>query len=353
MKRSYIIAGGMLAAVILWLLSGLLWPSRTPAPDSGDKGVPGITRVEVQRFEAEPVIREVVVQGQSVPLREVVVKAEIGGEVTELLAEKGQQVSRSDVLLRLQADDRPEQLEQARALLQQRKLEYQAALSLKQKGLQAERQVAEAMSLLRSAEALLKSAELNLQRLTVRAPFEGMVQARHAELGDFLQPGDPLYTLVALDPLRVRGDVAEGEIAELESGMGASAELSNGVVLNGKVTFVASVADSSTRTFALEMEAPNPGSRQRAGMSATLRIPLGSINAHKVSPALLSLNDAGVLGLKGVDQGGIVRFHPVELLKSERDGVWLGGLPPQVELITVGQDFVREGDRVEKAPAGR
>jgi multidrug efflux system membrane fusion protein len=82
-------------------------------------------------------------------------------------------------------------------------------------------------------------------------------------------------------------------------------------------------------------------------MSATIRIPSDDVDAYKVSPALLSLDDAGVLGIKSVDEEGLVRFHPVEILKSERDGLWLGGLPPALRLITVGQAFVRPGDRVE------
>jgi multidrug efflux system membrane fusion protein len=95
------------------------------------------------------------------------------------------------------------------------------------------------------------------------------------------------------------------------------------------------------------MEASNPFPHQPGGMSATMRVPLASESAHKVSPALLSLSDAGVLGIKSVDQNGTVQFHKVEIIKSERDGLWLGGLPDEIDLISVGQGFVRAGDHVE------
>jgi multidrug efflux system membrane fusion protein len=344
-KRSYLVAAGIVLVVTVWMLTGIFAePSVTPTEDSAAAGP---TRVQVAHFEAQQMLREVVVHGQTQARQEVIVRAEIPGQVAAVIADKGAGVSRGDVLARMAEDERPQQLQQARALVRQRELEYQAAKSLKSKGLQAERQLAEAETLLRTARVQLRSAELNQSRLTIRAPFDGQVQARHAELGDYLQPGDPAYTVVSLDPLVIRGDVAESEIGKLQLGMEAMAELSNGVELAGRINFIAPVANTDTRTYTVEVEAPNPLSRQPGGMSATLRVPLERMAAHKVSPALLSLNDAGVLGLKSIDEAGVVQFHPVEILKSERDGLWLGGLPPDVELITVGQGFVRAGDRVE------
>ncbi|MCW8827849.1 MAG: efflux RND transporter periplasmic adaptor subunit [Gammaproteobacteria bacterium] len=347
MKRSYFIAAGIVVVVTLWMLSGLLVGGGA-TPDRADgKDRPLLTRVEVRAFSAQPMLREIVMQGQTLPRRNATLKAEILGEVAEVLVEKGRTVRRGEVLLRLAANELPQQLEQARALVKQRELEYEASRSLKDKGLQAERQLAEALSLLQVARAQLKSAELNLARVTIRAPFASIVHQRYAELGDYLQPGDPIYSLVVLDPLRVRGDVSENEVGELEVGMEAVAELSNGARLAGTITYIAPLAESSTRTFAVEIEAANPAPSQPGGMSATLRIPLEAVPAHRVSPALLSLNDEGVVGVKSVDEQGVVQFHPAEILKSGREGVWLGGLPEEVEVITVGQGFVREGDRVE------
>ena len=72
--------------------------------------------------------------------------------------------------------------------------------------------------------------------------------------------------------------------------------------------------------------------------------------AHFVTPALLSLADDGAIGLKTVDERNRVRFRPVDIIKDTPDGVWLGGLPAEVRVITVGQDFVSAGQEV--APVG-
>lgn len=347
MKQSYLVATGMLLIVAVWMLSGLFGGEAKAPPEKTVAPSAALTRVQVKRFTAQSMTREVVLQGQSLARHEVTLKTEVPGAVVEVLARKGQSVKRGDILLRIAEDERPQQLAQARALVQQRELEYQAARSLKSKGLQAERQLAEADSLLRAARVQLKSAQLNQERLTLRAPFSGVIQDRLAETGDYLKVGDPAYVLVDLDPLVVRGDVAEGEVGKLSMGMAATARLSNGAQLNGTVTFIAPVANSSTRTFTVEMEAANPAPQQPGGMSATMHIPLANMSAHKISPALLSLNDSGALGLKTVDDSGVVHFYPVDILKSERDGIWLGGLPESIELITVGQGFVRAGEKVE------
>ena len=72
--------------------------------------------------------------------------------------------------------------------------------------------------------------------------------------------------------------------------------------------------------------------------------------AHFVTPALLSLADDGAIGLKTVDERNRVRFRPVDIIKDTPAGVWLGGLPAEVRVITVGQDFVSAGQEV--APVG-
>jgi multidrug efflux system membrane fusion protein len=100
----------------------------------------------------------------------------------------------------------------------------------------------------------------------------------------------------------------------------------------------------------VEVLAPNPDGFA-SGVSASVRIPLGEIRAHFVSPAVLALDAEGELGAKTVKQNNEVAFHRVSIVRSERDGVWVTGLPQRARLITVGQAFVRAGDTVEPVRA--
>ena len=91
----------------------------------------------------------------------------------------------------------------------------------------------------------------------------------------------------------------------------------------------------------------NPGEEVVSGTTAELRIPAEELSAHYISPALLSLNNRDQVGVKSVNDDGVVEFHVVNIVRAGVDGVWVSGLPERVRVITVGQGFVREGDRVE------
>ena len=93
------------------------------------------------------------------------------------------------------------------------------------------------------------------------------------------------------------------------------------------------------------MTLPNPGGTIPEGVTAELRLKLGLIKAHFLSPAALTLNELGELGVKTVmfDQ---VQFHKVQIIDDTQQGVWLIGLPDEVELIVVGQEFVRTNQKV-------
>ena len=79
----------------------------------------------------------------------------------------------------------------------------------------------------------------------------------------------------------------------------------------------------------------------------SLRVLLEEVAAHRVPPSLLTLNDNGEMGVRLVDEGDRVIFQTVSIIEDGPDGVWIAGLPPQIRLITVGQEYVSVGARVE------
>ena len=95
---------------------------------------------------------------------------------------------------------------------------------------------------------------------------------------------------------------------------------------------------------------PNPKGALVSGISAEIHLPLPASAGHWVSPALLALNDQGRLGIKTVNDDGMLEFHSTEILRAEAGGVWVSGLPDPVRVITVGHGFVREGQRVVAVP---
>jgi multidrug efflux system membrane fusion protein len=352
LPRSFLTAAAIAAALLLWMASGWLFPSApeedAAAADGGDRAV----SVQVREQRAEMVTRFLTAQGHSEPDRSVQVRAETGGRVARVLVAKGERVQAGQPLARLDEGDRPARLREARARVRQAETEYEAARNLGKSGYSARAKVEAAEASLESARARLAAIEKELADTTIRAPFAGVLEARAAEEGDFLQPGAEVATVVDLRPLVVAVRVAQQRIGEVAEGAAAEVRFANGRTGRGEVRFVAATADSDTRTFRVEIAVPNPDAAVPAGLSAEVRMPVGKTRAHFVSPALLSLDEQGRLGIKTVGDDERVAFHAVQRVRSEPDGLWVTGLPKRARVITIGQGFVRAGDRVRVVSEG-
>jgi multidrug efflux system membrane fusion protein len=144
--------------------------------------------------------------------------------------------------------------------------------------------------------------------------------------------------------------VSEQDVRYIQIGNSGWAKLVTGERVEGKVRFVAKSSDAATRTFRVELEFPNPNGAIRDGITAEIHIATATVEAHRISPAILSLDDAGEIGVRIVDQTRRVRFVRVKIIGDGPDGVWVTGLPKTVTIITVGQDFVTEGQVVNPVP---
>lgn len=361
MRSSYVIAGLVALAAIGWIASGSL--SQLGLADDGAghvaTGAPGETapeaappQVRVRTQTAEARSAAIVLRGRTEAVRSVRLRAETRGTVKEIMVEKGAQVSAGDVLVQLSQDDRLARLRQAKALLEQRQIEYTAASQLSEKGYRSDTAVAEARAQLEVAKAALAAMEIDIAYTTIRAPFDGVVDDRPAEIGDFLDVGDPVATIVDLDPILVVGQISERDVGHVAVGHAGTARTVTGEVLEGTIRYISAVADETTRTFRVELEVPNPSRRVMQGISTEIRLPLPPQPAHLVSPAILTLADDGTLGVKLVNEAGIVEFHPAQIVADGPEGVWLAGLPHRATFITVGQEFVTAGQRVEAIAEG-
>ncbi len=359
MKGSYLIALVVALAAALWMASPYLIgaPEETESA-SGAAAVPTEPaaktpmRVQVRQSIAETRVNSLVLTGQTEASRQATARAETAARVVAVEAEKGAPVAEGDIIVRLAIDDREALLNEARALLKQRKIEYTAASELSSKGFQTQTRLAEANANLEAAEARLRRIQIDIERTVIRAPFDGVIQTRMVEVGDYLGIGDPIALIVDLDPLIAVAQLSEREIAGVVSGGKGKVRLITGDIVDGRVRYVSSVGSQGTRTFRVELAIDNAENRLAAGLTAEIRLPVMAVEAHNMSPAALTLDDAGIVGVKIVDAANIVRFHPVELVADGTDGIWIGGLPHEAKIITVGQEFVLPGQTVTPVPEG-
>ena len=178
------------------------------------------------------------------------------------------------------------------------------------------------------------------------APFSGYLETLRVEEGDFLNTGAVCAALIDPDPMLIVADIAEKDIAQVQLGSEARAKLISGRYISGEVTFIASSADKNTRTFRVEISVDNKDRTIRDGVSAEIYIKGKEEAAHKISPAILSLNDQGKLGVRTVTADNRVEFKEINILEDTNSGMWVSGLGEEARIITLGQEYVFQGQTV-------
>lgn len=291
----------------------------------------------------------VVLRGRTEATRTVVVRAETAGAVAATPTPEGSFVRTGQILCRLDVDARGASLAQAEAMLRSEELQYQSAQALKERGFRSDTQVLAAKAELDQARAQAEQARIVLDQVNIRAPFSGYFDSREAEVGSYLAPGQACGTLIELSPLLVVGDASEADAARLKVGAAATARLATGGAVTGRVRYVSHEAHPQTRTYRVEVLVPNPGGQIRSGLSAELDVQAGQGSAHLVPVSALVLDSEGRQGVRYVAAGDSVAFAPVRVIQETPEGVWVSGLSGAVNVITVGQSYVSEGQKVRVA----
>ena len=186
---------------------------------------------------------------------------------------------------------------------------------------------------------------VELNRTEVKAPFSGYIE-KIVKPGNFLERGQICATIIQLNPITFVAEVPESDINKVTEGQQVILNLITGETIKGKLTFVSKSASSLTRTFKVEAEIENKNGLIRDGITSEMIIKTSKIKAHKITPSVLMLNDKGILGIKVIRDLEIVKFLPVTILEDSEDGIWVTGIPNQIQLITQGQGFVEDDQKV-------
>jgi multidrug efflux system membrane fusion protein len=359
----------------------------------------GVVRVMAKRSVATEIDTQVRLRGETEAAREVSVVAEVSGKIISPPLRKGAFVQEGQLLCSIDPGTRqsslaeaqarlaeararqpeveariPEaeaRLAEARAQLEEARINAVAADRLSQGGFASQTRVANTEAAVQSAQAAISTAEAGvkaaeagldslqasiesadaaviraqteLDRLQITAPFSGVLETDTAELGSLLQPGGLCATVIQLDPIKVVGFVPENAVSRVEVGAMAGARLNQGPDLQARVSFLSRSADPTTRTFRVELTVPNPDLAIRDGQTAEILIQSRGVMAHLLAASSLTLNDEGTLGVRTIDENSAALFMPVEVQRDAPEGVYVTGLPDQVDVITVGQEYVTDG----------
>lgn len=367
--------------------------------DEAEQPAPSIVSVVARKSVAQTIDSAVILRGETRAARQVELRSETSGQIVSDPLRKGAFVEAGQLMCEIDLGTRDTSLAEAQARLAEARaripetearipeaeariteaksrlneaqINLNAAEKLAEGGFASETRVANALAGVRSAEAGVISAEAGLKsaqsglenikasiqsaeagvasanreidKLTIRAPFKGILESDTAEIGSLMQPGSLCGTIIQLDPIIVAGFVPEAEVNRIKEGVRAGARMVDGTTVQGKVSFLSRAADQTTRTFLVEIEVPNADLKLRDGQTADILIEADGAMAHLLPQSALTLNDEGTLGVRIVAADGTAQFTPVRLLRDSAQGVWLGGLPDVANVILIGQEYVIDG----------
>lgn len=338
-------------ALIVWMATGDVRVAETEAPEEPQASEASLPAVQVEQRQARLYQPGLLLQGQIEPWQMVSIAARVPATVEALNVNLGDQVEAGQVMARLSEDGRQTAVARWESRLRKLQADLTAARRLLERDLTSESEILTLESEVATAEAELAEAQLAIDQLSPRAPFSGTINRKSVDEGDLVQVGSPMFELVRIDRLKAIGQVPQQNVSQVAPGQTVNIETIDGDTLEGEVSFVASAANTETRSFMVEVAIDNPERKRVAGGSATLRIALPEVQAMFLSPAFLSLGDDGRPGVRHINDDNEVVFTTVRLLSITTDGAWVTGLPPEIRLITRGAGFVSLGQKVRPVAA--
>jgi multidrug efflux system membrane fusion protein len=352
MRVARLTAVGMVAAATLWIASGHLLPHDSAEGEaavrvSETRSQP-LFRVAVTPAKVEPHNPTLTLSGRTEADRKVTVAARTGGVLTELRVKRGQHVAADEIIAVLSDDARLAQVAQARALVEQRRAELEAKRTLITSGALPKLDLVSLEAQHKAAEAALGTAQAELERGYVRAPWAGVITDVPIEVGGaaFSFQGKEVATLVALDPMLAVVEVSERKLAGIKVGEMADVKLITGQSVRGRVRYVSKSASQTTRTYRVEVEMKNEDGAIPDGISAEVAVAMKAVPAAAVPRSALTISSAGDIGVRVVGNDDMVAFVPVQVVEDQQGTMWLSGIADGARVIVRGQDFVREGQKV-------
>ncbi len=374
----------------------------TPATAISEQNDERVVSVVAIKSEAQQIDSGVLLRGRTEAARIVEIRAETSGLIASDPLRKGATIEQGQLLCEIAPGTRltalkeaqarlpeaearlpealarlPEargRLSEAEARLTEARINDNAARSLSQDGFASESRVAAtsaavqaalagvetakagviaaeasdktARAGIESAQAAIAAAEKEIERLSITAPFRGLLETDTAELGTLMQPGALCATVIQLNPMKLVGFVPETEVARIKVGAIAGARTTAGQEVQGKVTFLSRSSDEQTRTFRVEITVPNDDLVLRDGQTAEILIGADGKLAHLLPASALTLDDTGALGVR-VAENDRAAFHKVSILRDTTEGVWVAGLEPSSDVIVIGQEYVSDGVKID------
>jgi len=283
------------------------------------------------------------------PYEDVWVKAEVSGQVVEVLVQEGEAVKKGQVLIQLDDRDYKARLSRIEANYQLAKLEYERTSALVRKKVMSPAELDKISAQLKDLEAQVNEVQLALSRTQIVSPICCLLNETKANRGDFVGVGDPVARILQLDPVKVTVGVPESDVAAVFGLTEAEViiEALNKRRVKGTKVFLSRMPRTLARLYDLELRVPNPDGKILPGMF--VRVDLVKTVFRRALPVpLYAVITQADRSFVYVEENGRAKRRDVEL------GILVGwevqvasGLKPGERVIVVGHRFLDDDQPVK------
>jgi RND family efflux transporter MFP subunit len=324
-------------------------PASARSPNEGDAtAIPVIARDVATSTRAWSTTASGIVQAKTT----VDVSFQVPGKVVMVGPDEGQTVRAGQVIAAVDPTDYRLTVEQAAAQSDRAERDRDRNRPLLVAGSIAAADMDHLEIGARQSAAAADLARKKLADTRLEAPISGIIAHRAIEVGATAAPGQPVFTIVDLDPVRVRIGVPEGDVGHVTVGAPASVRIpALGTTFTGRVSLIGVAADPTTRSYTVEVTVPNPARQLRAGMVAEATVSTNQSVTALLVPAAAVLHNGtdGATIVYALDKGDS-RVHARRVTTGAARGDSLeitSGLTTGDRIVVAGQHRLREGALVQ------
>jgi membrane fusion protein (multidrug efflux system) len=319
--------------------------------EQGDSAPPPVN-VQVLTVEPRDLPRTLSAVGSLQSPQMTTVASEIAGTVVSIDIPEGQRIERRHVLARLDDAEVRAALAIAAARLRNARDRLARLESLRAESVSSEQAFDDAKSEFDAAEGEFERAEIRLQKTTIRAPFTGVLGLRQLNVGQYVEPGDPVVEITQVHPLELVFSLPQRHVSEIALGQSVL-----GLVglcearFEGRVDAVDPRVDPATRTVRVNALVPNEDGSLYAGMSVRVRLLVGTLPGALVVPQEAIVRQGTKHVVYTIDEEDLARQHEVALGEFFVDGVHVrNGIEPGARVVAAGQQKLSPGTPTRAQP---
>jgi membrane fusion protein (multidrug efflux system) len=281
------------------------------------------------------------------------VLAKVDGTVVSIDVEEGDNVTKGQVLARLDGSELRLQREQARIRAETSASELERAKSLFAKGLMSEKDYSDQKSTADLAQSELEAADLQYSYTTIAAPFTGKVTRRSVDLGRTVRTGTSLFTVEDTTPLLCKIYLPSHLIPSIEVGQMAEVSVGGSAdsVITGRVRMISPVVDPATGTVKVTLELNGHDSTVRPGAFADIRMIADTHDGVPAIPRKAVISEGGDLFVFAAGSDTVRRVQVTTGYQQGDLVEVLSGLAPGDSVVVVGHGGIEEGSKIRVVSA--